>query len=324
MTGAGGITGIISDIKRFAVHDGPGIRTTLFMKGCPLRCAWCHNPESLDIAPVLSYTEKLCENCGDCAAVCGQGCHGITPDGHGINRMACLRCGACVRACLPGALKIFGEEIEPTRAAELLLEDADFYIQSGGGATFSGGEPLMQPEFCAETMRILKACGVSIAVDTCGDVPWSAFEAVLPYTDLFLYDIKHTDADRLKQWTGGSAARIEGNLRELDRRGINSELRIPVVPGFNDDAATLRSIGTMAASFSNVTCVRLLAYHNLSGAKYAAVGLDDGMSATAPPTAERMTELKTELGAVCANVRLSGDLSPRTQGDGSLVLTLSL
>ena len=274
------VTGTISDIKRFAVHDGPGIRTTLFMKGCPLSCLWCHNPESLDSKPILSYIDKLCVVCGACAAACPRGCHVFgggdkpadenepagdkaptgnltAPDAspvlHHIERRMCDCCGACVVACMPGALRIFGEKITAERAAELLLEDADFYEQSGGGATFSGGEPLLQADFCAAVMRILKENGTHIAVDTCGDVPWAAFQTVLPYTDMFLFDLKYVDADKLATWTGGSVGRIVGNLRALAARGALCEIRIPVIPAFNDDDAALLAMGRLAASMPNIT-----------------------------------------------------------------------
>ncbi|MCL2059413.1 MAG: glycyl-radical enzyme activating protein, partial [Oscillospiraceae bacterium] len=227
---------------------------------------------------------------------------------HHIERRMCDCCGACVGACMPGALRIFGEKITAARAAELLLEDADFYEQSGGGATFSGGEPLLQADFCAAVMRILKDSGTHIAVDTCGDVPWAAFQTVLPYTDMFLFDLKYVDADKLATWTGGSVGRIVGNLRALAARGALCEIRIPVIPGFNDDDAALLAMGRLAASMPNITCVRLLAYHNLSGGKYDSLGMRDAMPKTAPPTARRMEEIKTMMSGVCPNVILSGEV----------------
>ena len=313
------MAGYISDVKRFAVHDGPGIRTTLFLKGCPLSCAWCHNPESLDMKPSLSYEKRLCVGCGDCVTACARGCHetGRTGAGgdredigghHEIDRDDCAGCGDCVNACMPGALRLYGRGMDPPDAARLLMEDAAFYEQSGGGVTISGGEPLLQPVFCAEVMKLLKARGAHIAVDTCGDVPFEAFERVLPYTDIFLYDVKHIDAGALKAQTGGSAERILDNLRALSSIGKPCELRVPVVPGFNDDDRTLCEIAGFAASLTNVTCVRLLAYHNYSGAKYESLGMECKMPAgSAPPSARRMEEIKAIFSLVCENVRLSGE-----------------
>ena len=288
--------------------------------------------------PVLSFTEKLCATCGDCTTACTRGCHNVSGSHnvgasqvlsdnhiveadhssnnthnvggmHRIDRATCIACGACVDACMPGALRIYGEEIDVASAAERLLEDADFYRQSGGGVTFSGGEPLLQPDFCAAVMRALKSNGIHIAVDTCGDIPWSAFEAVLPYTDLFLYDIKHISPQKHEEWTGSQPTRIAANLQELERRSAPCELRAPIIPGFNDDEGTLLAIGRLAASLSNVKCVRLLAYHDMYGGKYDSIGLRRAMPQTTPPTAQKMDVVKALLSRVCPNqnVCLSGD-----------------
>lgn len=301
------MNGIISDIKRMSVHDGPGIRTTLFLKGCPLRCLWCHNPENLRTEPSLSYTEKLCVGCGACAAVCPHGVHGFENGIHRLHHSACANCGACIAECLTGALKLYGRTATAEETAQLLLEDMDFYRQSGGGVTFSGGEPLLQSTFLREVMRLLKAHDVHIAVDTCGAVPWSAFEDVLPYADLFLYDIKHPDPEMHKKGTGAGNERILENLRRLHESGAPVEIRTPVIPGYNDAEETLLQIAEILKPYGNITCWRLLPYHSMAKGKYQALGMDYPMPETEMPDNMRMRALQQKLAAVCPIVKLSSD-----------------
>ena len=301
------MNGIISDIKRMSVHDGPGIRTTLFLKGCPLRCLWCHNPENLRTEPSLSYTEKLCVGCGACVAVCPHGVHRFENGMHRLQHNACVNCGACIAECLTGALKLYGRTSTAEEAAQLLLEDADFYRQSGGGVTFSGGEPLLQSAFLREVMQLLKAHGVHIAVDTCGAVPWSAFEDVLPYADLFLYDIKHPDPEMHKKGTGAGNERILENLRRLHESGAPVEIRTPVIPGYNDAEETLLQIAAILKPYGNITCWRLLPYHSMAKGKYQALGMDYPIQETEMPDNTQMRALQQKLAAVCPIVKLSSD-----------------
>ncbi len=308
------MNGIISDIKRMSVHDGPGIRTTLFLKGCPLRCLWCHNPENLTMMPSLSFTEKLCVGCGACQAVCPAHVHTVAgePDAtdslHRLNHDACLHCGACVEECFPGALKLYGQTKEAAEVASLLLEDSVFFAESGGGVTFSGGEPLLQSAFLREVMTSLKEKGIHIAVDTCGEVPWQAFEDVLPFTDLFLYDIKHPDSAAHARATGRGNERILENLAALHACGKAVEIRTPVIPGYNDDPETLRQIGTLLAGYGNVTVWRLLPYHSMAKGKYEAIGLSYEMPELTMPDAARMRKLQQMLLPVFERTRLSSDL----------------
>lgn len=301
--------GYISDYKRMSVHDGPGIRTTLFLKGCPLRCRWCHNPENLRMTPTLSYTQKLCVGCGACAAVCPRGVHRLDAQTHHIDFSSCIACGACVRECYTGALKIFGQEAQPEAVAEKLLEDRAFYENSAGGVTFSGGEPLMQAGFLSEVMAILKAQNVHIAVDTCGEVPWEAFEAVLPYTDLFLFDVKHIDSAAHKEGTGVGNERILSNLRTLSARGAKIEIRTPVIPGYNDSAQVLEGIARLLAGLDGVQVWRLLPYHSMGKAKYEAIGLAYPMPELDMPDTQRMRDLQESLRGIFPNVMLSSDLT---------------
>ncbi len=299
--------GIVSDIKRMSVHDGPGIRTTLFLKGCPLRCLWCHNPENLTMRPALSFTQKLCVGCGMCVQACPHGVHDLRDGIHRVRHADCVGCGRCAEACLPGALTLFGRTMEPAQAAALLLEDRTFYDQSHGGVTFSGGEPLLQSGFLAETLSLLKGQGIHTAVDTCGEVPWNAFAAVLPYTDLFLYDIKHLDAEAHRRGTGAGNARILENLRLLHQHGAAVEVRTPVIPGYNDSPETLRGIAELLRGYDNITYWRLLPYHSMARGKYEALGMEYPMPDTEMPDTPRMRALQESLLEIFPGTRLSSD-----------------
>lgn len=273
------------DIKRFAVHDGPGVRTTLFLKGCSLRCIWCHNPESRSMQPELAIHYPKCTLCGECAKVCA--CHRIVSGVHEFDRAECKACGKCETVCPSGALELFGKTITVEKAAEKLLEDRIFYTD-GGGITISGGEPLLHSGFCFELLKRMKAEGIHCAVDTCGNVPWSAFETVLPHTDMFLYDFKCADPEKHQKLTGCRNELICKNLKKLSETGKEIEIRMIMVPEHNMEENDLRAAGEFLAPLKNISAVRLLAYHSLARSKFKAVGHPDTMPDVESPDAKTL------------------------------------
>ena len=273
------MTGIIFDIQRFSVHDGPGIRTTVFMKGCPLRCRWCHNPEGLSGAPQVQFLREACIGCGRCGGA---------------------RTPRAVEACPSEALKLLGAEWSAEALLEAVLADREFY-EPDGGVTFSGGECLLQYRFVAHTLRLLKERGIRTAVDTCGAVPWEAIDAVLPYCDTYLYDVKAADPELHRSATGRDNVQILDNLRELSRRGADLRIRIPVIPGVNDGEDEIRAIGAILAPLS-VRSVTLIPYHTLGKSKYETLGMTPGFDTEETVTGSRLKELQELLQDLGLNV----------------------
>jgi len=297
-------TALIADIRRLTVHDGPGTRDTVFVKGCPLHCLWCHNPESISVHPQLLFRPRLCTGCGGCAEVCPNSIHSLEEGKHTLARENCTACGACAESCLPGALVLCGKLMSAEEVLTSVLRDKAFFLNSGGGVTVSGGEPLLYPEFTAELFRLLKAENIHTALDTCGAVPYSAFGAVLPYTDRILYDIKGMDSGRHRRNTGRGNEEILENLRRLGSLDIPIEIRMPVVPGCNDDLAEIRAAGAFLKNIRSVCLIRLLAYHSMAKEKYAMCGRTDTMPAVEPPSADTLRAmaeiLQQESGIRCS------------------------
>ena len=265
----------VFEIKRFAVHDGDGIRTTVFLKGCPLRCIWCHNPEGIGFKPQLAHYTHRCISCGECLTVCPTGAHEFSDGIHKLNRDKCISCGSCTDVCLGDALTLYGKDMSVDELMPLLLEDREFYENSGGGVTISGGECLMQADFCAELLSRLKSEGISTAVDTCGLVTRETLDKVIPYTDVFLYDVKAIDEDVHIKCTGRSNKQILENLRYLDERNCKIEIRIPYVPEYND--GEIQKIADFLSELKNVIKVRVLPYHNYAGSKYEALDMQNSL-----------------------------------------------
>lgn len=265
----------IFEIKRFAVHDGDGIRTTVFFKGCPLKCVWCHNPEGIDFRPQLAYYENKCIGCGECVGVCPENAHTIENGMHVFDREKCIACGKCADVCLGDALIFYGKEMTVSELLPQLLEDKEFYDNSGGGVTLSGGECLIQADFCAELLKELKSHGIHTAVDTCGFVSRDAIDKVMPYTDIFLYDLKAFDEDVHIKCTGCSNKIILENMKYIDSCNKKTEIRIPYVPDFNSNE--IEKLAEFMDGLKNITGVRVLPYHNYAGSKYESLGLKNNL-----------------------------------------------
>lgn len=274
----------VVDIKRFATHDGDGIRTTVFFKGCPLKCVWCHNPEGISPKAQLAYYEHKCINCGTCISVCENQAHSIVDGKHIFNGSLCTACGKCAEHCLSESLKIYGKEYSVDELLPILCEDKDFYDSSGGGVTLSGGECLCQAKFCAELLKRLKDRRINTAVDTCGFAEKETIDKVLPYTDIFLYDIKAIDEEVHIRCTGQSNVQILENIKYIDSQDKDIEIRIPYVPNYNDNQ--LEKAAEFIKTLKNIKNVKILPYHNYAGSKYEALNLKNSLPEMLPTKEE--------------------------------------
>jgi pyruvate formate lyase activating enzyme len=283
--------GIVFNIQRFSVHDGPGIRTTVFMKGCPLQCPWCSNPESQDFAPGLMTRDILCKGCGACVEVCPQGAITITQAaGRRIDRDSCNQCLLCAQACLYHALHICGASMEVGEVLEEVLKDRMFYQNSGGGVTVSGGEPLSQNQFVRAFLEQCKRAGLHTALDTSGYGRWEALEALLPLIDLLLFDIKHLDSDAHKRTTGVGNELILGNLEKASRM-TPLWLRIPLIAGFNDSPDHIKRIARLGKALG-ARKISLLPYHEGGRSKNEQLGRPDQPPELKAPSDEHIQTLQ--------------------------------
>ncbi len=272
----------IFDLQRFALHDGPGIRTTIFLKGCPLRCIWCHNPESQSIHPQLGCLLRDCTGCGNCTKVCPNQVHTFDDHNHLIVFQNCTQCGNCLQQCPANALRIYGQKTTADDLLKTVLRDRIYYEQSGGGLTISGGEPMMQFNGLLELAQKGKAEGLHICLDTSGFAPSDHYEGIAPYVDIFLYDYKLTAPDRHKQYTGVSNQQILKNLELLCNLDKTIFLRCPIIPGINDDDEHLEKIAWLSSQYQQIEQVNIMAYHDMAKGKAQQFG-----------TAYQLSDLKT-------------------------------
>jgi pyruvate formate lyase activating enzyme len=289
LLGSGTITtGVVFDIRRFSIHDGPGIRTTVFLKGCPLRCWWCHNPEGLSAAPELVWRAERCTRCGTCIATCPEHALSWNGDAPHVDQARCTLCGECAEVCYAEARQVLGRTMTAAQVLAEVERDGVFYDVSAGGVTFSGGEPLAQPEFLRELLLGCRAREIHTAVDTCGHAPWATVDRVRAHVSLFLYDLKLLDDDRHRRYTGVSNAVELENLTALAAAGHDIELRFPLIPGINDDEDHVRRTGAFVARLARPPRVVVLPYHGLGAGKYGPLGRDYRMTAVATPAEERI------------------------------------
>lgn len=265
--------GIVFDIQRCSLHDGPGIRTTVFLKGCPLRCLWCHNPESYRRSPQIGFQQSRCTSCLNCASACDHQAHRVDPLGnHVLDRERCVVCGQCISACPQEALRLFGREMSVDEVMVEVEADRMFYARSGGGLTLSGGEPMLQFEFTRALLLEARSRGVHTCLETSGQAPSARYEELLPLVDLFLFDIKATDPHKHAALTGIDNALIQQNLALLLDRGAGVILRCPLVPGVNDDTAHLAAIAAWSQREPGPRGIEIMAYHNMGREKAYQVG----------------------------------------------------
>jgi pyruvate formate lyase activating enzyme len=319
-------SGLVFNIQRYSIHDGPGIRTTVFLKGCPLDCWWCHNPESQSPEPKVVVVEGRCMLCGECRAACPQekGVRNLFPENDETAQkshisekrfltpflaeppLRCTRCGACVEACPTGARQMVGRRMTAAEVMAEVVKDRVFYEESGGGATFSGGEPLLQPRFLAALLRDCRAAGIHTAVDTCGFAPQADLLAVAPLVDLFLYDLKSMDEAAHTRYTGASNVSILDNLRALGRVHPKIWIRIPIIPGINDTADQLEALARHATAAQGVRQVNVLPYHEAGAYKSSRVGKPCRLEKTVPPSAEFMEAVAARFRGFGLNVKVGG------------------
>jgi pyruvate formate lyase activating enzyme len=285
--------GMIFSIQRYSIQDGPGIRTTVFMKGCPLQCKWCSNPESQSSYPEIMVRRQKCQACERCTESCESGAINLVDGAAHINRSVCVRCMSCVDACPTGTLETVGKSMSLEEVVEESSRDELFYQNSGGGVTLSGGEPLYQPEFTYHLLKSCKERALSTALDTCGYTPWENLESILQFTDLILFDLKHLDPEMHLKGTGVRNELIRDNLKRIVLGGKTRVwIRIPVITGYNDSEQYMMDLAVFVRDMP-VEKISLLGYHEWGKSKYASLGREYPLDGTAALDEERLDRLRS-------------------------------
>jgi len=302
-------SGVVTHIQRFSVHDGPGIRTTVFLKGCQMRCPWCHNPETYRREPEIQVFPERCIGCRACAAACQHAAHEFSGSAHLYHRERCVACGKCAETCYAKSLVLVGEQRTAESVVAEVLADRPFY-QPAGGLTVSGGEPLLQAEFACEILRLCRREAVHTAIETNLARPWKVVEPLVPLVDLFLVDVKIMDEAAHRAWTGASNARTLDNLRRLDALSKPLVVRTPVVAGVNQRPEQIGAIADFLATLRNVRQYELLPYHPLGKGKHEALGLDRPPPEFHAPTAAELAALAATAARPGYVVRVAGTAQP--------------
>lgn len=288
--------GSVFNIQRFSIHDGPGIRTTVFLKGCTLHCFWCHNPESVRLKPELQFYPERCVACGNCVEACPTGAQLLENGERILLRDQCDVCGKCVDVCYSQALTIAGKTMSVEQVMADVLRDVEFYKATKGGVTLSGGEPVMQAKFSHEILVESHRHGIHTVVETAANSSWEDLSLVLSETDYILLDVKLMDSPRHRAATGSGNERIIANIRKMDELGIPILPRVPVVPGVNANAEDIQAIAEFAGSLKHAEQLILLPFHRLAEGKYRGLGLDYQASGLTAPTREEMAALAASAG----------------------------
>jgi pyruvate formate lyase activating enzyme len=299
-------TGEIFDIKKYAIHDGPGIRTTVFFKGCPLSCWWCHNPESLSSAPHRLHRSERCIGCRQCLSACGSGAIQVFEGRLQWSADDCRYCRDCALACPAEAVEFIGRTMTVDQVVDEITSDTLFYDQSAGGVTISGGEPLMQPRFLIQLLDACGEMGLHRTVDTSGHADTQILLEAASRTDLFLYDLKHMDPEKHYRYTGVSNDKILSNLTQLSQQGARIIIRLPVIPGINADDDNIDRTGALAASLDGVTGINILPYHCAADAKYKKLGLENHARDVQRPGEDVITAVARHFESYNLKVKIGG------------------